>query len=107
MVEFLAGVVAEILDHTHIFESAILLQLMDAMGAQREILFDLAIVGVPKLPVMAGRFDDELMRCDRLHSGITAIAGADPCVPGRVPPPAGRWDGDARPHAPTRSCRSP
>src|ERR1017187_3986725 len=76
MVEFLAGVVAEILDHTYIFESAILLQVMDAMGAQRQILFDLAIVGVPKLTVMAGIFDDDLVRADRLHSVIQAVARA-------------------------------
>ena len=76
VVEFLTGVVTEVLDDADVLEAVIFLKVVDAMGTQRQVLFDLAVIGVPQLAVVTGVLDDDLVRANRLHGVVQAIARA-------------------------------
>ena len=76
MVELLPGMAAEVLDHADVLEAAILLKVVDALSTKRQVLLDLAVVGVPQLSIVAGVFDDDFVSSDRLHGVVQAIAGA-------------------------------
>ena len=76
VVELLSGMAAEILDDADVLEAAILLEVVDTLSAKRQVLLDLAVVGVPQLAVVAGILDDDLVRADRLHGVVQAVARA-------------------------------
>ena len=102
VIELLAGVKTEVLEDTDVLEASIFLQVLDALRAKREILLDLAVVGVPQLAVVAGVFDDDFVRANRLHGVVEAVARAAGIAFDVID---AAWDGRRR--APTRDCRSP
>ncbi len=68
--------VAEVLDDADVFKATVFLEVVDAQGAQLQVLLDLAVVGVPQVAIVAGILDDDLVRADRLHGVIQTVAGA-------------------------------
>src|SRR5271166_4021406 len=76
MVKLLSRHAAEILEDADVLEASVALQVLDALAAESKILLDLAIVGVPQVAVVARIFHDDLMRSDRLHGVVQAVARA-------------------------------
>src|SRR5271165_4227711 len=76
MAEFLPGVLAVVLEETYVLEAGVALEVENALGGEAEKVRDFLIAGVPQMAVVAGIFDQDFMRADRVHAVINAIAAA-------------------------------
>ena len=74
MLELLSGTSALILKNAHIFETAIALQILDPLCHQAQKLFQFSIARIPQMALMIGVFQQKLVRSDRSHAVIQAIA---------------------------------
>ena len=76
VIEFLSRHAAEVLEDADILEADVSLQVLDALPAQRQVFFDLTIVRIPQVTIMAGILHNHLVRADRLHGVVESVAGA-------------------------------
>ena len=74
MVELLPRHATEILKNADVLETGVAFQVLNALAAKRQVLFDLAIFGVPQMAVMAGIFHDDFVRSDRPHPIVKPVA---------------------------------
>src|SRR5258706_16403724 len=73
MLELLSRAGALILKNTYVFETAVSLEVLNPLCDQSQKLLDLAVAGHPQMLVMAGGFEQQLVRTDRSHPGIQAV----------------------------------
>ena len=76
VIEFLSRHAAEVLEDADILEADVSLQVLDALPAQRQVFFDLTIVRIPQVTIMAGILHNHLVRADRLHGVVESVARA-------------------------------
>jgi hypothetical protein len=73
VVELLPGHTAVILEDADVLKPDIAFEVLNALSAEGEILFDLAIVGVPEMTIMPRVLDNDFMRADRAHFVIKSV----------------------------------
>jgi hypothetical protein len=76
MIEFLPRARPLILEHADVLEAAIAFQVLHALRAKQQELLNLAIVRVPDLAVVAGIFDQHLVRANRAHRVVEPFSAA-------------------------------
>ncbi len=73
---FLSGLRALILEHGHIFEARVALQVRDAAGPCVQHALDLLVAHLRHRLGVIGRFDDNLVRAHGRHAVVDSLGGA-------------------------------
>src|SRR5437868_2211563 len=74
VVEFLAAEWAMVLKDGDVFESAVALEINDALGGEAQELLDFRVAGIPKIAVVTRIFNQHLMRPYRTHVVVEAVS---------------------------------
>src|SRR5437763_12826507 len=74
MVKVLPGGSTVILENADVLETAVTLQILDPHCHQAQHLLHLYVAGIPQMPLVMRIFKQQLMRADRTHSIIEAVA---------------------------------
>src|SRR5258706_10466006 len=74
MLALLSRAGAFIFENAHIFETAVALQVLNSLSDQAQELLDFAVAGRPQMLVVAGVFEQQLVRADRSHAVIETVA---------------------------------
>src|SRR5713226_9372927 len=76
MAELLSGIRAMVFEEADIFDARIALEIEDALGGQAKEPLDLRVAGIPNMAVVARVLDQNLVRADRVHAVVEAVATA-------------------------------
>jgi len=76
MFKFLPGAEAVILEHADVLESAVALQILNALRGQPQEDFDLGIAGVPDMAIVARVLEQYFVGSYQAHAIVKAVGAA-------------------------------
>ena len=76
MAEFLAGILAIVLEQADVLDARVTLKVENALGGKAKEVRDLVVAGVPQMAVVVRIFDQHFVRADRVHAVVDAVAAA-------------------------------